>query len=153
MLQLNSKEAQKAWEDYKGFLIGLGVNLTANPAIERQIEQAFKMGFVAGVSAAGMLGRDADQSAANEAPAKKPTKRRAKPKKVRTFQEIERDNKLVASILQRANAPMKLCDIINAMNAAGADWPAKNATSYMQTAMERYPAIKKVGYGVYAYVQ
>lgn len=145
MLQLNSKEAQKAWEDYKGFLIGLGVNLTANPAIERQIEQAFKMGFAAG--------RTGEKPAANEEPAKKPTKRRAKPKKVRTFQEIERDNKLVASILQRANAPMKLCDIINAMNAAGADWPAKNASSYMQTAMERYPAIKKVGYGVYAYVQ
>jgi hypothetical protein len=145
MLQLNSKEAQKAWEDYKGFLIGLGVNVTANPVIERQIEQAFKMGFAAG--------RAGEKPAANEETAKKSTKRQAKPKKVRTFQEIERDNKLVASILQRANGPMKLCDIINAMNAAGADWPPKNASSYMQTAMERYPAIKKVGYGVYAYVQ
>lgn len=153
MIQLNGENGQKAWDDYKRFLLGMGQNINLELIPKHQVEQAFKMGFAMGEASKtepqpGVVVKlDGEPIAAPRK--KKPYKRG----RIRTPQEIEQDGKLIASILQRHGKPMQLQDIIAAVNTAGANWPANSASGFMIRVMDRYPTIKKVGYGVYGYEQ
>lgn len=77
-----------------------------------------------------------------------------KPKKDiqrRTDAQQLQDARLVADVLQRNNRAMKVYEILNAVNAAGANWKEQSATGHIYKAMEKFPAIKKVGFGLYKY--
>jgi hypothetical protein len=71
----------------------------------------------------------------------------------RSFAQMEQDARLVSSIMQRNGGEMKLQDITAAVNGAGGDWYDKSASGHMIKVMERVPAIKKVGFGLYKYEQ
>lgn len=145
-MELNSKKAQVAWNDYKGFLNGLGVRLELNPGIE----QAFKIGYAKG---------EAENQTAIEklppmdgTPADQVIKSRNHFKvSRRSDAERVRDARLVARILKQSGQEMRLQYITDAINTLGAEWPLKNASRYIALAAEVYPEIKKVGYGVYVY--
>jgi hypothetical protein len=149
MIKLNSIEAQEAWKDYKEFLEGMGMQLEhdgQSKAITRQIEQAYKMGFINGQ--ATVKPEPVEVKEVHEDI--KPKKKKRNPK-IRTPKEIENDVRLVLNILSRHNGPMQLKDIIKAVNAAGADWYENSASGHMNRVMEKSPAIVKAGYGLYEY--
>jgi hypothetical protein len=143
MIKLNGEDVQKAWEDYKGFLEGMGVNP------DLRMQQAFKFGFAAGKT--NKLEPTKTPIPFDEPKQPQTIKQRTITK--RTEKEMDQDAKLVASILQRNNGPMALKDILIAVNAAGADWYSKSATNHMNKVMEKQPCVKKASYGFYEYVQ
>jgi hypothetical protein len=71
----------------------------------------------------------------------------------RSPKERQTHARLVASILQSAGKPMQLQEIIQLVNASGANWYPKSGSGHMLDAMEHQPCIKKVGYGHYEYQQ
>jgi hypothetical protein len=139
MIKLNGENTQKAWEDYKEFLDGMG----GYPMGIVGMEQAFKMGFAMGEA---NKNKEVPQPVVEE-----PTKPKYIKNRKRTEEEIENDARLVASIMQRKGEPMRLQDITEAVNAAGGQWYDKSASGHMNRVMERYPTIKKVGFGLYHY--
>lgn len=150
-MKLNNEKAQKAWEDYKGFMASMGMDLEKS----RGIEQAFKMGFSYGAASnkqAAPIIREPIEKWRN-VPAVKETAEEQEVRKMRrrSGKKIEQDSILVKNILQRNGGPMQLKDITEAVNRAGGNWYPKSASGHMIVAMERIPEIKRVGIGLYEY--
>lgn len=154
-MNLNSKEAQKAWEDYKGFMENMGRNFSLNHSATKEIEQAFKFGYVQGENV--KTKEPVAEMPSSERLAQKMQSMGIGPKKApgrrRSDKELEQDARLVASIMQRNGAPMRLQSITIAVNGAGGDWYDKSASGHMAKVMDRVPAIKKIGFGLYEYQQ
>ena len=158
MFKLNGENVQKAWDDYKGFLEGMGIK-----ANNHAIEQAFKFGYSAGKATQPeielqqpVVEQPEIEVIKPEHPARKVGFTRTPTGRIvtrRSERQRVQDAKLVANILQRNGDEMKLSDIIKAVNAAGADWYENSASGHMQDAMKYIPAIKKAGYGFYKYEQ
>jgi hypothetical protein len=162
MIKLNGEDAQQAWADYKEYLIGMGGNLNPeHPGAKawlNEVERAFKFAFAAGKSATQVVEPQLSPVIKVHVGAKQPTgiTRTHNPDreiKRRSDKQMDQDARLVASIMQRNGGAMKLEDILKAVNAAGGDWYDKSASGHMRKVMERIPAIKKVGYGLYKYEQ
>jgi hypothetical protein len=148
-MQLNDKKAQKAWQDYEGFIKNLGgiANI--------QMQQAFKMGYAYG--AASNNAAPAQMPPLDQTPTEQvlETKKRVAQAtgRRRSEKELINDADIVSAVLKRHGEPMRLQDIIDAVNNAGCDWYPRSASGHMVKVMERIPTIKKVGYGLYEYQQ
>jgi hypothetical protein len=167
MFKLNGEDAKQAWEDYKSFLEGMGGDLSqgSNPSRNHwvaEVERAFKFAFAAGKASKGEIVTDLNErpkmgkiitGEARKVETVEIVNQKGRTIKRRTEAEQAQDARLVASIMQRNGGPMPLHEIIKAVNAAGGDWYDRSASGHMNKVMERIPAIKKVGYGVFEYQQ
>jgi hypothetical protein len=161
MFKLNSDGVQQAWKEYREFMEGMGADFdTNNPARKpwvQQVEQAFKFAYAMGKAhQTQAIAQKLDEAKivnVDDDPKKPITRVRTEPSRRRSDKQMVQDARLVASIMQRNAKEMKLMDICAAVNAAGGDWYEKSASGHMQKVMERIPAIKKVGYGLYKYEQ
>lgn len=148
MLNLSGENVQKAWEDYKGFLQGMGEHLQSQDPVRnsylKRMEQAFKMGFV--------MGEASNSQAPDQEPEKKKKVIRNRGA-IRTPAQIQADTNFIANLLKN-RGPMQLKDITKSLNkTTGPKWHEKSASSFLAKSMEINPNIKKVGYGVYGYAE
>lgn len=170
-MKLDNKKANEAWDDYKAFKESMGQIIDkARPEVKREIEMAFKLGFQYGAKSKPEpiirepidfnMRHTVPPFAANSQPAENHEKAFNNIKKTvrkkgeihrRTYAEVKRDAQLVKTVLQRRGEPMRLLDVYNEVNKAGANWNYKSATGYINSAMRMIPKIKKVGHGLYEY--
>lgn len=158
-MKLNSEQAKAAWVDYKEFM-----NLADNGG---WIEQAFKFAFALGQSTQKEV-KPIEVKTNIVAPkevveqltlplTRKATvatgkiKRKFNGRVKRTYKQRQNEAALVAGILKSKGQPMYLQDITKAVNSAGCNWKEQSVSGYMTDAMAHIPAIKKVGFGMYAY--
>ena len=150
-MQLNSKEAANAWDDYKEFLMSLGIFKMGNPHTWQQLEQAFKFGYAKGV-AEGEKKQPAYIPPMEQTPANTVLElKEVATGRRRSEEELMKDAEIVKAILKRHGEPMQLQAITAAANKAGCKWYHKSSSSHMAKVMEQQPEVKKVGYGVYVY--
>ena len=160
MFKLNGDDVQKAWNDYREFMEGMGADFDiSNPSRKpwlQQVEQAFKFAYAMGKAhQTKKLAQavEAVKVVEVENASEKITRTRTATSRRRSYKQQEQDARLVASIMQRNGDEMRLMDIVAAVNAAGGDWYEKSASGHMIKVMERVPAIKRAGYGMYVYEQ
>lgn len=168
-MKLNSEQAKAAWVDYKEFM---GFD-SLNPGTYKHIEQAFKYAFALGqetrkeevkqpieVKVPNIKIPDIPKFNAAMEQLRLPLQNNRKATGItrtyngrvrRTHNQRKNEAALVASILKTKGKEMYLQDIRHAVNAHGCNWKEQSVTGYINDAMERFPQIKKVGHGIYAY--
>lgn len=155
MIKFNGEEVQAAWEDYKGFLEGLGTQQHAM----KMIEVHFKQGYALGVAfAEGKQVKPIERKKRYPRPNGRGQKRyrsdderitcNVRTEEVRNKQELH-----LLSYLQQRVVAIELAEIISHMIKVGfTDWNNRNASSYMVTLMKGYPSkVSKVSRGLYQY--
>lgn len=154
MIKFNGEHINDAWEDYKAYLEGMGVD----QKFIRMYQPHFKTGFALGEAfAKGQQVQPVVRVRKHSRPNGKGQKRYKKEEgitvNVRTEEVRNKQEQLLLFFLKDNIRAMELSEIISFMVRSGfTDWNSKNASSYLVTLMKGHPGkVSKVSRGLYQY--
>lgn len=164
-MKLNTHEAQVAWEDFRGYLIDIGMlknldKLKDKPGLPGQeywqergrhnlAKMSFKQGFATGAITTPIeqpvyLNRKIAEVVKTEMVETFRTYRKP--------EQIEKDNRVLTSILANEIEPLKLGKIIDLMIAYGHHhWTTNNGSGFVKMAIKMGSPIECLERGVYVY--